>query len=82
MNCMKRITVELQTSLKRFARDTDGRVIVALEHSATVRDALDALGLVHGEVGLVLVDDSLVDDEAQHIPAGSVLKVYPIFGGG
>jgi hypothetical protein len=79
---MKQITVELQTSLKRLAMDTDGRVIVTLEHSATVRDALDVLGLIHGEVGLVLIDDRLVDDETQHIPAGSVLKIYPIFGGG
>lgn len=78
---MKVIKVELQTSLKRYTQDGRGQLSVTLEDNATVGDLLEMLGLLQGEVGLMLINGELADD-MRRLPPGATVRLYPIFGGG
>lgn len=78
---VKNVTVKLRTSLRRYAPDTDGLLSLTLEDSATVSDLLHALGLILGEIGLILIDGQIAQPE-QDIPSSATVELFPIFGGG
>ena len=78
---MKHVKVRLQTSLKRYAPDSDGLLSLVLKDDDTVHDLLKLLDIKPGAVGLVIVDGE-VSKDSENLPADATVEVYPIFGGG
>ena len=76
-----RIRVKLHPALRRAAATTEAEQELCLPPGATVRHLLEAFDLVHGEVGLVVVNGALAG-EAQELPDGARVELYPVFSGG
>jgi len=78
---VKKVKVELQLSLKRYSNVQTNEIILTVGDNATVQDVLETFNLVHGEVGVVLVNGELAT-ETEELPDNATIILYPIFGGG
>lgn len=78
---MKQVKVELKFALRKYGPDPNGVEILTLQDRATVQDILNAFGITHGEVGVILVNGALAV-ETQEIPENATVSLYPVFGGG
>lgn len=78
---MKKIVIKLHPVFKYCSPHSSGIELMSLPDDAKISQVLELLGLNHGEVGLVLVNDEIVD-ENYCVPEGAIIKLYPVFGGG
>ena len=72
------ITIKLFASLRQGRFDTESRV---LSEGATVRDALDLVGVSVAEAAVLFVNSRHADPE-QPLAEGDSLAVFPPVGGG
>lgn len=75
-HCEFRFYAELNDFLARAYRQR--RFHYRFTGTPTVKDAIQALGVPHGEVDLILIDDHPVGF-AQHLRGGERVAVYPVF---
>ncbi|CEP68723.1 Molybdopterin synthase/thiamin biosynthesis sulphur carrier, beta-grasp [Moorella glycerini] len=78
---MKKVRVELQLSLIRYSNNQTGEISLVMEDDANVHDVLEFFNLVHGEVGVVLINGKLAAED-QELPDNATVILYPVFGGG
>lgn len=77
---MIRVTVRLNGGLERYA-SMRHLVEVCVEDGATLASVQERLGIPRGEVGLFVVNRQLLNEDAP-VPDGSIVDLYPMFGGG
>lgn len=78
---MSLVNITAYTSLKRLRGCENGRASLEITTGATVKDILDLLGAVPGEVGLIIVNGDKADSE-KLVKDGDIIELYPVFGGG
>ncbi|MGI6065754.1 MAG: hypothetical protein ACOYI2_04600 [Bacillota bacterium] len=78
---MTRATVKLNSILKRLSSLPDDKEVVFLPDGSCIKDLLVYLNLGRGEVEIILMNGSLVN-ETKIIENDSFIELYPIFGGG
>lgn len=76
-----KITVKLNSALKRYTENPDGKIIVTVDEGATVRQVLDKIPIIKGEEEVVILNSKIVREDAV-LRDGDVLELYPVMGGG
>ena len=75
------VQIRLFGDLRRFLRETDGRLTLELGEGATVRDLLKGVKVPETEVGLVSVNGKLAPEETALCDGDAVDAFSPIGGG-
>lgn len=77
------ITVKLHTSLKRYCPGCNrtGSIKIKFEEGLTVGKILKELNLNHGEVGIILINGSIVDENFE-LSKEDIIELFPVVGGG
>lgn len=78
---MSLVNITAYTSLKRLRGCENGSVSFEIATGTAVKDILDLLGAVPGEVGLIIVNGDKADSE-KLVKDGDIIELYPVFGGG
>lgn len=78
------VRVKLMASLRRCLPPDakNGTVVLALDAGASVATVLDRLGIAHGLVYLVMVNDVMESDRARQLADGDDLVIVPPVAGG
>ena len=76
------MTVNLNGTLKKYARNENGKDEVILDNVDTIDDLLNSYGFEKGEVGVIVVNGALVQNPNRKLEPDDNIKLYPIFGGG
>jgi hypothetical protein len=72
-------TVYLDTSLRREAGQK--RIVVDIRKGTTVKEIINGLNLVEGEVGLIIIN-SKIGTICSIVEENDSLELYPIIAGG
>lgn len=78
---MAQVYIEVSTSLKRLKGCQNGGTMLEISSETIVREILDRLGVVPGEVGLIILNGSKADIDSL-VRGGDKIELYPVFGGG
>lgn len=82
MSTLVKVVVELKSVLKQWRSDlVSGKSEFQFQEGATVGEMLRYLGLCHGEVGLVVVNGEVANEDRE-LEDGAKVELYPIFSGG
>lgn len=77
----KKIKVKLFSTLKRYGSLPNGIEHLEIPEHDTVGCLKERYGFLPGEVGLVIVNNKIAQDD-QLIPDGSLIEIFPPFAGG
>lgn len=78
---MSQVNITACTSLKRLNGCQNGGVSLEITNGTTIKDLLQSLGAVPGEIELIILNGQKVGSEAL-VKDGDSIELYPVFGGG
>lgn len=75
------VTVIFDSPLRKYHPTGDKSLSVSVPDGASIRDLLDKLAVIPGEVGVIARNSQLANPD-DRLEAGDILKIYQVIGGG